>query len=203
MDRLDQVLDSALPLLRRAEEVLEAAGAPPGHPVWAQLRRVRLMPADAALAVAELRPSALVEAEPELRADARVCVEIAAALPPPDEWEGEAADAYDDLRRRAATHLSGDHDSLDERFEASADLAAALHDWMTRARDNLAAVLAEALTSAEALTLASPASLPPGAAEIEAAAGLTAHILQTVATDYAEAEDLLLGSQQLADPLPL
>ncbi|MBL7260984.1 hypothetical protein [Paractinoplanes lichenicola] len=203
MDRLDQVLDSATPLLRRAEDVLELAGAPPGHPVWGHLRRVRLMPADAARAVAELRPAALAEAEPELRAGARLCAGTAAALPPPDEWEGEAADAYDDQRRRVAAHLSGGHDSLEERFEATADLAAALHDWMTRARDNLAAVLADALTSAEALTLTGPASLPPTSAESVAAADLTAHVLRAIADDYAEAEELLEGSRQLADPIPL
>ncbi|GAB2613306.1 hypothetical protein Aab01nite_69390 [Paractinoplanes abujensis] len=202
MDRLDQVLDSAIPLLRRAEDVLELAGAPPGHPVWGHLRRVRLMPADAARAVAELRPAALAEAEPELRAGARVCAG-AAALPAPDEWEGEAADAYDDQRRRTAAHLSGGPDSLEERFEATADLAAALHDWMIRARDNLASTLADALTSAEALTLTGPVSFPPTSAETVAAADLSAHVLRVIADDYAEAEDLLEGSRQLADPIPL
>ncbi|GID30138.1 hypothetical protein [Paractinoplanes brasiliensis] len=203
MDRLDQVLDSATPLLRRAEDVLELTGAPPGHPVWDHLRHVRLMPADAVRAVAGLRPAAMSEAEPELRADARVCVEAAAALPPPGEWEGEAADAYDDQRRRAAAHLAGGDDSLDERFEATADLAAALHQWMTRTRDNLAAALTEVLTSAEAFTLTASASFPPTSAETEAAANLSSHVLRTIADDYAEAEDLLEGSRHLADPIPL
>ncbi|MBM2618027.1 hypothetical protein JIG36_20945 [Actinoplanes sp. LDG1-06] len=202
MDRLDQVLDSAIPLLKRAEDVIGAAGAPPGHPVWGQLRLVRLMPADAAHAVAALRPEALAEAEPELRADARACAE-AAVLPPPGEWEGEAAEAYDDLRRRTAAHLSGGDDSLDERFEATADLAAALHDWMTRTREHLAAALADALISAEALTLTAAASHPPLPAETAAAADLTAYVLRTIAADYAEAEELLAGSQRLAEPIPL
>ncbi|MGK5680394.1 hypothetical protein [Actinoplanes sp. URMC 104] len=203
MDRLDELLDAAAPLLRRAEDVLDSAGAPPGHPLWDDLRRVRLMPADAARAVAELRPSALAGAAPELRAGARVCAEVAGSLPPPDDWEGEAADAYEDLRRRTIRQLSGDHDSLEERFEATADLAAALHEWMTRTREGLASVLADVLTSAEAVTLTAPAAFPPTADEVQAAADLAVYVLHAIAVDYAEAEDLLLGSQRLATPLPL
>ena len=203
MDRLDQVLDAATPLLRRAEEVLDAAGVPIGHPVLDDLRRVRLMPADAAHAVAGLRPSALADAAADLRAGARVSADVAASLPPPGEWEGEAAEAYDGRRRRYAVHLSGTGESLDERLEASADLAAALHEWMVRTRDNLASVLAGILSSAESITLAAPASHPPSTAEVRAAADLASHVLRVVATDFAEAEDLLHGSQELANPVPL
>jgi len=202
MDQLDQVIGTATPLLRRAEDVLETSGAPAGHPLWGHLRRVGLLPADAAHAVAGLRPSALVEAEAELRVAARVCVEAAAALPAPGDWEGEAAEAYDELRRRAAGHLSGGGASLDERFEASADLAAALHDWMTRTRNNLAATLADVLTSAEALTLSAPAARPPAAVETTAAADLAAYVLRAIADDYTEVEDLLHGSADLAVPVP-
>ncbi|MCY1137421.1 hypothetical protein OWR29_05365 [Actinoplanes sp. Pm04-4] len=203
MDRLDSVLDAATPLLRRAEEVLEAAGAPIGHPLWGHLRRVRLMPADAAAAVAGLRPPALADAAADLRADARVCAGVASSLPSPGQWEGEAAEAYEDQRRRFAGHLSGTGESLDERFEATADLAAALHDWMVRTRDNLASALADALSSAEAVILAAPLAYPPSPAEIKAAADLASHVLDVVATDYAEAEDLLHGSQELANPVPM
>ncbi|MCM4079392.1 hypothetical protein [Paractinoplanes hotanensis] len=203
MDRLDQVLDAATPLLRRAEQVLDAAGAPAGHPVLDDLRRVRLMPADAAQAVAGLRPSALADAAAELRAGARVCAEVATSLPPPGAWEGEAADAYDDRRRRYAVHLSGTGESLDERLEATADLAAALREWMTRTRDNLASALADVLGSAESITLGVRAHHPPSTAEARAAADVTSHVLRVVATDYAEAEDLLRGSQELANPVPL
>ncbi|MCO8273355.1 hypothetical protein M1L60_22435 [Actinoplanes sp. TRM 88003] len=203
MDRLDQLLDAATPLLRRAEEVLEVAGVPVGHPVLDDFRRVRLMPADAAHSVAGLRPSALVDAAADLRAGARVCADVATSLPPPGDWEGEAADAYDDRRRRYAVHLSGTGESLDERLEASADLAAALHDWMARTRDNLASALADVLGSAESITLSAPPGHPPSMAEIRAAADLASHVLRVVATDYAEAEDLLQGSQELANPVPL
>ncbi|WP_250029167.1 hypothetical protein [Paractinoplanes maris] len=203
MDQLDQVLGTATPLLLRAEEVLDAAGAPIGHPLWGHLRRVRLMPVDAAHAVAGLRPSALADASTELRAGARVCTDVAGSLPPPGDWEGDAADAYDDQRRRTAADLAGPGDSLDERLEATADLATALHEWMIRTRDNLASVLAEVLTSAEAVTLTVPASHPPSIAEARAAADLAAHVLHAVATDYAEAEDLLHASQDLTVPVAL
>ncbi|GAA0521113.1 hypothetical protein Ade02nite_64810 [Paractinoplanes deccanensis] len=205
MDHLDQVLDAATPLLRRAEEVIDEAGAPAGHALWQQLRRVRLLPADAAHAVAALDPAALADAVPELRAAARSCVATAAGLPPPGgDWQGEAADTYDDLRRRVSGHLAGADDSLDERLEATADLAAALHDWMVRARESLAAALAEVLTSAEGLTLqTSSGAHPPDAASIEAAAAVTTHVLRAIADHYIEAEELMRESRPLTDPIPV
>ncbi|MEV4345962.1 hypothetical protein AB0J83_15960 [Actinoplanes sp. NPDC049596] len=204
MDRLDQLLDAATPLLRRAGDLLEEAGAPAEDPLWDQLRRVRLLPADAVTAVAALRPAALAEAVPELRSAARSCAGVAAALPPPGEWEGEAAETYDDLRRRVATHLAGDGDSLDERLEATADLADALHDWMSRSRDAVAAVLAEVLMSAEALTLqTSPVAHPPEPADLQAAVTVATHVLRTIADLYAEAEDLIHNSTHLTTPIPV
>ncbi|SNY70823.1 hypothetical protein [Paractinoplanes atraurantiacus] len=210
MDHLDQVLEAATPLLRRAERVLDAAGAPAEHEIWQELRCVRLLPADAVEAVAALRPGALSEAVPELRSAARSCAGAAADLPPPGDWEGEAAEAYDDLRHRVAAHLAGADDSLDERLEATADLADALSDWMTRARDALAATLAEVLLSTEALTLQiSPAASPPEhpeppePAEIEAAAAVAAHVLRVIAGLYTEAEELMHNSTHLTKPIPV
>ena len=68
----------------------------------------------------------LGEAGPEIRAEARACVEIATDLPAPEKWTGEAAEAYDEARQRTAAELSGGDESLDERLEATADLAEAL-----------------------------------------------------------------------------
>ena len=204
MDRLDELAAATGPLLRRAGEVLDEAGAPAGHALWEQLRRVRLLPADAVQAVAALRPVVFAEVVPELRAGARACAEVAATLPAPDEWAGEAADAYDDLRRRTATHLAGADDSLDARWAATADLAEALQQWMTSTRTHLAAALAELLTSAEALTLAGPGDVrPPSMTEIRAAADVATHVLRTIADDYLAAEDLLRDSGSLATPVPL
>ncbi|MEU8821977.1 hypothetical protein [Actinoplanes sp. NPDC048796] len=198
MDALYQVLDAALPLLRRVEQVLGDAGAPAEHKIWQELRRVRLLPVDAVEAVAALRPGALAETVPELRAGARACA--AADLPPPGVWEGEAAEAYDDLRRRVAVHLAGAADSLDERLEETADLTAALSDWMIRARDTVAATLADVLVSAEALTLqTAPATPRPETA----AAAIAAHVLRTIADLYAEAEELMQNSTHLTHAVPV
>jgi hypothetical protein len=202
MDRLDPLLETAGPLLRRVDQVLSAGGAPVDHEVWRHLRRVRLLPWEAVQAVAALRPGDLADAAPELRAGARSCARVAASLPPPAEWTGDAADAYDAARRRAAAHLSGGPDNLDKRLEATADLADALVGWMTGARDDLASVLAEVLTSAEALTLSADADAElPSAGDVVAAADVAARILDTIATNYESAQEVATVSADLAVPL--
>jgi hypothetical protein len=203
MDRLDETLGTATPLLERVDEVLSTTGAPAEHAVWSELRRVRLLPGDAARAVAALDAGTLTGAVPELREDARACAEAAADLPLPDTWTGEAAEAYDDLRRRTAGELSGGVESLEERLEATADLAQALADWMTRTRADLAGALAETITSREALTLAGPVTAPPTPTQALAAAEVAAHVLHSVAESYADAADLLHGSMSLTEEIPM
>ncbi|MEV0896592.1 hypothetical protein [Actinoplanes sp. NPDC049802] len=198
-DRLEQLLKAASPLLNRVDEALATIGAPEGHDVWPELRRVRLLPGDAARAVAALHPSALLDAIPELRADARAYADLADALPSPGSWSGEAADAYEEARRRAAEHLNGGPDSLGSRMEATADLADALTDWMINTRDDLATVLAEASLSTEAVTL-SGGDHPPDI-QAAAAAAIGATLLRTIADCYDRAEDLLDGSIALQTPL--
>ena len=199
-DDLDLLVQEAAPLLRRVDQVLSAGGAPPEHPVWVELRRVRLLPSAAVHAVAALRPQELVGASPELRADARAYADIAATLPSPAGWSGDAAEAYDAARRRAADHLSGEPDSLDERLEATADLADALVEWMRQARRETAAMLTGVLTSAEAVDLSSAAPLEPTSVrELAAAAALASRVLRTVADSYEPAADLLTGSATLTD----
>ncbi len=202
MDRLDRLMTTAGPLLRRVDEILSAAGAPPAHRVWAELRRVRLLPGDAARAVAALRPAELEEAVPELRADARAYAVLAASLPEPGEWAGAAADAYDAARQRTAAHLSGGPDSLDERLQASADLAEGLMSWMRSARDSLAETLVEVLTSTEAVTLAGTKVDPAALREQQAAADVAAQVLCAVADGYVAGADLLYKSARLAEPVP-
>lgn len=200
MDRLDLVLQTAGPLLRRVDDVISTVGAPPDHRIWAELRRVRILPGAAVHAVAALRPRELAEAAPELRADARAYAGIAESLPPPADWTGDAADAYDAARLRTADYLSGGPDSLDERLEATADLADALVEWMDQARNGLAAILAEILNSTEALNLSNDSTLDPAAdREILAAADVGARLLHAVADSYDLAADLLEGSADLAN----
>ena len=203
MDRLDELVGAAAPLLGRVDDVLTEAGAPAEHGVWDQLRRVRLLPGDAVKVVAGLRPDDFPAATAELRADARACVETAAGLPGPGDWEGEAAEAYDRVRERVAGQLSGGGESLDERLEATADLAQALGDWMATTRSDLAAALARVLASGEAVVLGAGIATPPAANEIDAAAEVAAYLLRIIADDYAEAADLLQGSADLAASIPM
>ncbi|WIM96826.1 hypothetical protein ACTOB_000295 [Actinoplanes oblitus] len=161
-DRLDPLLAAAEPLLSRVDEVLAAVGAPAGHDVWPELRRVRLLPGDAVRAVAALHPAAIAEPVAELRAQARACAATADALPLVTDWSGSAAEAYETARRRTAEQLNAGPDSLSRRMTATADLADALTDWMTRTRRDLAVTLADVLISAPALTLtAGPATGGP------------------------------------------
>jgi hypothetical protein len=199
MDRLDRLMTTAGPLLGRVDDILAVAGAPPEHRVWAELRRVRLLPGDAARAVTALRPEELGEAAPELRADARAYAVLAASLPAPEEWSGSAAEAYDAARRRAAAHLSGSPDSLDERLAATADLADQMVAWMRSARDGLAGALAEVLTSTEAVTLAESAVDLSAAREQQAAAEVAAQVLRAVAEGYETGADLLCTSRRLTE----
>jgi len=203
MDRLDDLLDTARPMLDRVDQMLSVVGAPGDHPVWDELRRVRLLPGDAARAVAALKPSALGEAGPAIRAGARTCVEIAAELPPPEDWTGAAAEAYDETRRRTAAELSGGDESLDERLEATADLAEALREWMQQTRDELARALGAALRSSEAAALTIAAGMPPAETDIRGAADIAASLLRVVADNYDYADELIHGSSDLTEALPM
>ncbi|GIF05316.1 hypothetical protein [Actinoplanes siamensis] len=196
MDRLDDLLAATEPLLSRVDQVFSAAGAPQAHGVWSELRRVRLLPGDAVRAVAALRPAALADAAPQLRAQAQACVDTADALPPAGAWTGEAAEAYESARRRTAEQLTAGPDSLSRRMTATADLADALTDWMAHTRNVLAAALGEVLTSAEALTVLTGGGFPEPS-ETEAAAGIAAHLLQAIADAYDRAETLLDDARSL------
>jgi hypothetical protein len=198
MDTLDQIIGPATPLLRRVDQVLSGAGAPADHRVWAELRRVRLLPGDAVQAVSALRSADLLEAAPE-----------------PGPWSGAAAETYDEARRRMADHLSGGLESLDERLEATADLADALIEWIDQTRAELAGTLAQVLGSSQALTLTTfPAASSSGSSgfpagpglavapgEAEAAADVGARILHSVADSYELASDLLHGSTYLTEAI--
>ncbi|GLY05885.1 MULTISPECIES: hypothetical protein [Actinoplanes] len=199
MDRLDHLLDAAGPLLGRVDGVLSTIGAPEGHDVWAQLRRVRLLPGDAVRAVGALSPDPILDSVAELRADARAYADLADTLPQAGAWTGEAAEAYEKARRATAGHLNGGPDSLGRRMEATADLADALIAWMVRARAAVAAALAGALVSTEALTLTATGESVP-ADEARAAAAIGAVLLRTVADSYDRAEGLLDDTVPLQTP---
>jgi hypothetical protein len=209
MDRLDEIAAVAEPLLRRVDDMVTDQGAPAGHHLWAALRRVRLLPADAVRAVLRLRPAALDPVGPQLRRRSADHAELAASLPDPGGWTGDAAEAYDLARRRMAGHLGPGPESLAERLDTSADLGDALAQWMRRTRTEVAGALADVLVSAEAVVLsgAPPAGAgasPVSAAEVLAAADIAARVLRVVADAYDVVEDLLSGSVELlrASPPP-
>jgi hypothetical protein len=202
MDRLDQLIATAGPLLRRIDDIIGAVGAPADHRMWTELRRVRMLPGAAVHAVAALRPAELTDAAGQLRADARAYATIAESLPPPLAWTGAAADAYDAARRQAAEHLSGGPDSLDERLEATADLAEALVTWAGQSRGELAVALADVLSSPDILVLSADSAVDPTATTgALAAADAAERILGTVAEIYELAAELLQSSAELATPL--
>jgi hypothetical protein len=199
-DRLDQLVQAAGPLLSRVDAVLSELGAPEGHHVWPELRRVRLLPGDAVRAVCDLQPEAIRETVPELRANARSYADLADSVPFAGEWSGDAAEMYEQARRRVAEHLNGGPESLARRMELTADFAEALTEWMTRARDDLAMTLAEVLGSAEAVTLSAGTDLPPDE-QARAAAAVAALLLRAIADSYDRGESLLDESVPLQNAL--
>ena len=153
MDHLDRIGPSAEPLLARVDDTLRAAGAAPEHPVWAELRRVRLLPGDAVRTVAALRADTLRSAVPALGAARETVAGMPADLPGPGAWQGPAADRYVAGRDALAAHLEED---LTGRLDASAAWADSAARWVGDARDRIAVMLAEVLVSAEAVTLSAP-----------------------------------------------
>ncbi|GAA0793804.1 hypothetical protein [Spirilliplanes yamanashiensis] len=201
MDTLDRIAPAAGPLLARVDEIVEYAGAPAGHPLWTQLRRVRLLPGDAVEAVAALRPDDIAAAAGPLRATRDTLADVASTLPAPGAWAGTAADAYATGRRALSTHV----DALAGRAATTADLGDDLAEWMRGTRRAVAAVLADVLASAESaalpLTGAGPAELlPPD--QHGAAAEVATRVLRTVADAFAAAEPLLDRTTTLSAQSP-
>jgi hypothetical protein len=203
MDRLDDVLHTTRPLLERVDRSLTVAGAPGDHPVWTEVRRVRLLPGDAARAVAALRPGEFDEAGPAIRAEARMCEAAATDLPAAGAWTGEAADAYDEVRQRMAARLGGTAEGLGGRLAGTAGLAEAVRDWMVQTRHALARTLAEVASSQEAFLVAAGGGGLPSEADIRAAADVAAVVLRTVGDRYDDASDLIHGSAALTEVVPM
>ncbi|MFV2012442.1 MULTISPECIES: hypothetical protein [unclassified Micromonospora] len=208
MDVLDRVAAPARDLLARVDALLIGTGAPPGHPVWPLLRQVRALPGDAVAAFVAVRPEPLAAAGAALRPQLDGYAEAVDVLSGRLDWSGPAAQAYDAARRTLATRLTGgggggaaDPDSLAGRLTATAGYAEAVAGWAALSRAGLAAVLAEALGSAEAVTVrtvdaepgwsAVPGSGPPGSAAADAAATIAAAVLTAILEIAERGEDLL------------
>jgi hypothetical protein len=202
MDQLDRVLDVAGPLLDRLDAALSEGGAPPDHELWTHVRRVRLLPGDAARAVAALDPEGLRDLGPGLRESVRTYEDLADSLPGPAEWMGEAADPYDQARHRVAHHLTSAPDSLAARLEATARLTEDLTGWMHETRARLTESLIALLLLTTTTTTGDPSAEAGGSfARGTAAADAGLPILRTIADAYEMAADLLQHSRHLTEPV--
>ncbi|MFC7482270.1 hypothetical protein ACFQX7_22745 [Luedemannella flava] len=182
----------ARPLLERVDEVLVAYGAPPGHPIWAHLRRLGTTPADAVAFFVDGNPAPLRAAAERLRAQA----EAYRATPVPTEvrWEGSTADIY----AARATALRGHAEVMTGRLGATAFYVDEVATWWDESRTALAVALAEVLTSTQAITVTSG-----GAAvtteTLVAAADVGAHVLAAVAAAHDDGQGLLRGGADLGE----
>lgn len=177
MDLLDRVRPAAEDLLGRIDTALRTHGAPGGHPVWALVRQVGAMPADAFAHLALLDAEPLRDTAASLRAAAAEWPGIVASLPTEVGSEGVAAQAY----ASSWPAVAGDLDGLTDGLSSTGRYAAEVADWIDGSRAALAREVATCLGSREALVLR---GAPPGAvdsAAILAAAEIGARVLGAVA----------------------
>ncbi|GIF65464.1 hypothetical protein Ais01nite_34990 [Asanoa ishikariensis] len=149
-DALDHLARPAGHLLARVDDLLSRFGAADDDPVWPLLRRVRALPGEAVAALAStLRAEPIAAAGVAVRARTTTYDEARVAVTAPVVWEGPAGDAFSAHAARLAAELTTATDAL----AATARLADEVADWATRTRARLAAVLAEVLTSGEAVAV--------------------------------------------------
>ncbi|TDB78892.1 hypothetical protein [Micromonospora sp. KC721] len=191
MDALDRLAEPGLDLLRRVDQLL-AAGAPEGHRLWPLLRRMQVLPGDALRAFLDLHPAPLANAGHAVRRLVPRYDDACAALTDRALWSGPAASAYDEARVALLRHLDEGPESLVGRLESTAGYADALAQWVEGSRLAVARVLAEVVSSAEAVRV--HAATAPGAAPgagIHAAAEVAARVLAVLGVAYDGAETLL------------
>ncbi|PWR15171.1 hypothetical protein DKT69_12430 [Micromonospora sicca] len=192
MDALDRLAEPGLDLLARVDTLL-AAGAPEGHRLWPLLRRMQVLPGDAVREFLDLHPAPLATAGHEVRRLVRVYDDTCATLADPVAWSGPAASAYDEARAALLRHLDEGPESLVGRLESTAGYADALADWVEGSRLALARALADALGSAEAVTVLAATRSPGAAAPAAAypAAEIATRVLAVLGVAYDGAETLL------------
>jgi uncharacterized protein YukE len=203
MDALAQLAPVAAPLLRDVDTALLTLGAPATHPVWRALGQVGATPADVVAFVADLEPSRLRAAAEALRAQATAYEQ--ASLPLDAPWEGQTARHYQAVAASVHEHLTGDGPSLATRLREQASYVDSWAEWQQALRDRLARVLAQAMTSSQAVALRSqmarPAEVEGLPAAVQAAADI-AVVLLGVAEDAAVAGRDVIRTAQGLDELP-
>lgn len=199
---LGRIEPVARPLLRRVDAALEMLGAPADHPVWPALRRVRATTADTVALFARVRPERIRAMATPVRREIETY--RFAAVPAEIAWEGGVAELYGYRAAGLNRHLcGGGPDSLTERLDATACFAEELADWYVRAQRAMAATLAEVISSAHAVTLASGSIGPTDAAAGSAAADIGARVLQTAAEALDQGHDVERRWSQLVDETTL
>ena len=210
-DVLDRLAGPAGELLARVDDILVARGLPAGHPIVDLLRRLGALPADAAHAISAQRSAPLRAAGSELRRHAdgygavdaglggamdadlggAVDADLGGALPANPGWQGTAAERFAAQRSAVAAHLAGSADRIRDTAAYLDDVA----DWIDRSRRDLAAVLADALGSIEAVRLRE--------ADGDAAATIGARVLGAVHDAHEAGRDLARRWAGRLDEIPL
>jgi hypothetical protein len=196
-DALSRIGPVAAPLLARVDTALVRHGAPSGHAIWAQLRRLGTTPADAVAFFVEADPAGLRAAADQLRAEAEAY--RSTTVPTDVRWEGAAAETYAVRSIALRDHLT----ELIGRLTGTADYADRVADWWDDSRAAVATALAEVLTSAQAITVSTAPALAgdgqPPAAVVVAAADLGAHVLTAVLAAYDAGQAVLEGAGDLSE----
>lgn len=189
MDALDQLAGPAADLLDRVDDLLARAGAPDDHRIWPLLRRLRVLPGDAARVITASRSASLARAGHAVHNLIREYDDAGESLADDDSWRGAAADAFATRRNALADRLTAGPDSLTGRLAATAGYAQAVVDWTADSRTALARTLVGVLISAEAVTVVTAEA--PGDRAARAAAEIGARVLATVVEAYDAGERLL------------
>jgi hypothetical protein len=203
MAALAQLVSVAAPLLRDVDAALATLGAPPTHPVWRALGSVGVMPGEMVGFVADLEPARLREAGEALRAQAAAYEQ--AEVPTDADWESNTARYFAESSAAIRAHLAGEPASLAGRLRALASYVDSLAEWQQALRDELARVLARAMTSSQAATVRlhmSRAADTAGLAPAVGAAADIAVVLLGVAEDAAAAARVLVRSATGLDEQP-
>jgi hypothetical protein len=170
-DALDHLAGPAGQLLTRVDDLLTRFGAPDDDAIWPLLRRVRALPGAAVAELAStLRAEPIAAAGAEVHARTTSYADARVAVTAPVAWEGPAGDAFAAHAGRLAADLAAAGDVL----VATARLADEIANWVGRSRARLAAVLADVLTSGEAVAVVLGGNDAPRAAVTIATRVLTA-----------------------------
>src|SRR5262249_34315819 len=156
------------------DEALATLGAPPSHPVWRLLGRVGATPGDIVGVVADLEPDRQRAAAVALRQQADAYVNASVPTDPP--WEGRTSQRYALTAVAVRDHLGTGPESMAGRLRDLASYVDSVADWQQTARDAVARILAQVITSGQAVTLRAQRSRPGDSGGLTAAVVAAADI---------------------------